>query len=153
MAPIEKDFEELLQLFNKHRVKYCIVGAYAVAFHAVPRYTKDIDLLVEPNEVNGSRIVAALADFGFGQLDISPADFAVPGRFIQLGYEPVRIDLSTSISGVTFSQVWKNRVRSTIGTQKVQYIGLKELIRNKKASGRKQDLADLDILRRANSKK
>lgn len=152
MAPIEKDFEELLQLFNKHRVKYCIVGAYAVAFHAVPRYTKDIDLLVEPNEENGKRIVGALADFGFGKLDISPADFTVPGRFIQLGYEPVRIDLSTSISGVTFDQVWKNRVRSTIGTHKVQYIGLKELIQNKKASGRKQDLADLELLQRARSK-
>lgn len=81
----ERDFEELLGLFNRHRVRYCIVGAYAVAFHARPRYTKDIDLLVEPSLENGRKIVAALKAFGFGSLKLTPEAFAQPGRFIQLG--------------------------------------------------------------------
>lgn len=146
MAKVEKDFEELLRLFNKHRVHYCIVGAFALGFHALPRYTKDLDLLVEPTEKNGERIVQALKDFGFGSLNITPKDFAKTGRFIQLGYEPVRVDVTTSIEGVSFQEVWKNKKKGMLGHAKVFFIGVDELVKNKKKAGRQQDIADLEIL-------
>ena len=142
----ERDFEELLRLFNKHRVRYCIVGAYAVAFHARPRYTKDMDLLVEPSIENGSKIVAALKEFGFGSLKLTPHDFIRLEQFIQLGYEPVRIDLITSITGCTFEQVWRHRVQGRYGRARTWFIGKGELIRNKRLSGRHQDKVDIEIL-------
>ncbi len=146
MKKVEKDFEELLKLFNKHRVKYCIVGAFAVAFHAVPRYTKDLDILVKPDELNGIQIVKALEAFGFASLKLSAKDFSKEGLYIQLGYEPLRIDLITSVEGITFQEVWKNKKSGFYGPVKTFFIGLKELIKNKRAVKRKQDLADLEIL-------
>ena len=151
MVRVEKDFAELLRLFNKHRVRYCVVGAFAVGFYAIPRYTKDLDVLVEPTEENGERICRALRDFGFGSLKIGPRDFSRKGSFIQLGYEPVRVDLITSIPGVTFEQVWRNRERGQYGRTRVFFIGRRELLKNKRVSRRKQDLADLEILRRVKS--
>ncbi len=149
MVRFEEDFAELLESFNKNGVRYLIVGAFAVGFHAIARYSKDMDILVEPSEDNGERICQALKEFGFGSLKISPGDFALKGRFIQLGYEPVRVDLITSISGVTFEQAWKNRARGRYGRGFAYFIGLKDLIRAKRASRRKQDLADLEILTKA----
>lgn len=142
----EKDFEELLGLFNKHKVKYCVVGAFAFGFHAKPRYTKDMDIFVEPSSENGKRIVSALKDFGFEGLDITPKDFAKTGRFIQLGYEPVRVDIITSIQGCRFSSAWKNKVIGYYGKQKVFFLGLNNLIANKRLSNRRQDKVDLEIL-------
>lgn len=142
----EKDFEELLRLFNKNKVKYCIVGAYAVAFYAEPRYTKDMDIFVEPNKDNARRIIKSLAEFGFKSLTLEEKDLIQKGKIIQLGYEPVRIDLITSIEGCDFKEVWKNRTIGSYGKQKVLFIGLNELIKNKKKSGRKQDSVDISIL-------
>ena len=142
----EQDFVELLQLFNKHRVRYCIVGAYALAFHARPRYTKDMDLLIEPSLRNGRKLVNALKDFGFDSLKLTPADFNQPGRFIQLGYEPVRIDLITSLGDLTFEQVWRHRVLGRYGDVRVSFIGRDEFIRSKEIAGRRQDQADLEQL-------
>ena len=146
-------FVELLRLFNKHGVRYSIVGSFAVAVYAMPRYTKDLDILVEPTVTNGERICRALRDFGFGSLNIKPKDFAQKDRFIQLGYEPLRIDLLTSIDGVTFDRVWRHKKVERFGSEKTYFIGLGELIKNKKASGRKQDLVDLEILRKIERKK
>jgi hypothetical protein len=143
---VEKDYEELLRLFNKNKVKYCIIGAYAVALYAKPRYTKDIDILVEPNIKNAERIIRTLNEFGFGSLNLSKEDFSKKNKIVQLGYEPVRIDIITSIPKATFKQIWENKVKGTYGKEKVFFIGLNELISNKKASRRKQDLADLDVL-------
>lgn len=142
----EKDYEELLKLFNRNKVKYCIVGAYAVAFYARPRYTKDMDILIEPDIENSRRILKALNQFGFERLPLREEDFSKRDRIIQLGYEPVRIDIMTSIEGCTFQLVWKNKVHGIYGKEKVFFIGLNELIKNKKASKRKQDKVDLDIL-------
>jgi hypothetical protein len=153
MAKVEKDFEELLRLFNKHKVRYCIIGAFAVGFYARPRYTKDLDIIVEPSLKNGEKIIAALKDFGFSSLDLTPKDFSIKGRFIQLGYEPIRIDLTTAIEGLSFTAIWKNRKKGVLGKTKVNFIGLAELIRNKKKSKRKQDLADLEILKPPSAKK
>lgn len=153
MEKFEKDFAELLGLFSRHGVRYLVVGAFAVGYHAIPRYSKDLDILVEPTQENGRRICEALRDFGFGSLKISPRDFASKGRFIQLGYEPVRVDLITSIAGVTFGNAWKNRARGRYGTGPAYFISLKDLIRAKRASRRKQDLADLELLVKAAAKK
>ena len=148
MQKAEPDFAELLRLFNKHDVRYCVVGAFAVAAYGHPRYTKDLDVFVWPQKGNGERICRALRDFGFGSLAINPADFAKKGRVIQLGYEPVRIDLVTAIDGVTFEQVWKNKRSRKFGPVRVFFIGLDDLIKNKRTSGRKQDLADLQTLQK-----
>jgi len=141
-----KESEELLKYFNKHKVKYCIVGAFALAFHAKPRYTKDMDILVEASLENGKNIVAALKDFGFETLKLSSKDFVEKKQIIQLGYEPVRVDLLTSIEGVDFVSVWAHKVASKYGKQKAYFIGLDDLMKNKQSSARLQDLADLKVL-------
>lgn len=143
---VEKDFEELLGLFRKNKVKYCIVGAYALALYAKPRYTKDMDILVEPSIENAYRIVNSLAEFGFKKTGLKAGDFTQERRIIQLGYEPIRVDIVTSIDGCNFEEIWKNKRISRLGKQKVFFIGRKELIKNKKASGRIQDKEDLRIL-------
>jgi len=142
----EKDYEELLGLLNKNRVKYCIVGAYAVAFHAMPRYTKDIDILIEPTKVNARRILKALDEFGFGSLKLSERDFTEKESIIQLGYEPVRVDIITSIEKLDFEKIWKQRKKGQYGKIKVNFIDLENLIESKKISGRNRDKADLEIL-------
>ena len=93
----EKDYEEFLELLNKHNVRYCVIDAFAVAFHARPRYTKDIDIFVEPTTDNAKKLLIALDEFGFGSLNLAVNDFTTRGNIIQLGYEQVRIDIITSI--------------------------------------------------------
>lgn len=143
----------MLGSFNSNGVRYCIVGAYAVGYHARPRYTKDMDILVEPQIDNARRILKSLREFGFGSLPLSEEDFSREGRIIQLGYEPVRIDLITSIAGCSFEGVWKNRVRGRYGKERAYFIGLRDLMRSKKASRRKQDKADLELLLAASRRK
>ncbi len=146
---LERDYEELLKLFNRHKVKYCIVGAFALAYYVRPRYTKDLDITVEASPENGKKIIAALEEFGFGSLDLSPDDFAKEKEVIQLGYEPIRIDLLTSIKGVKFKDLWKNKKTGTYGKQKVFFANIDHLIKNKAALNRAQDKADLAALRSA----
>ncbi len=150
---VEKDYEGLLRLFNKHKVKYCIVGAFAVAFYAKPRYTKDIDILVEPSAGNSKKIINALNEFGFKSLGLKPADFIEKGKIIQLGYEPVRIDLITSIQGCSFEEVWKGKKKGIYGKERVYFIGIKALIKNKMTCHRPQDKLDLKLLLKAKSQK
>lgn len=150
---VEKDYEELLKLFNKNKVRYCIVGAYAVAFYARPRFTKDIDILVEPEIKNAHRIIKSLGEFGFESLRLTEKDFSQENKIIQLGYEPLRADILTSIEGCGFKEVWENKRTSRYGRQKVFFIGINELIKNKIASKRKQDKVDLDILLQSRSNK
>jgi len=146
MAKVEKDYEELLRLFNKNKVRYCIVGAYALAFYARPRYTKDMDILVEPAIENAARIIRSLQEFGFKSLALTEKDFSQQNRIIQLGYEPLRVDILTSIEGCSFKEVWRNKITFRYGRQKAFFIGIGELIKNKKSSNSKQDKVDLDIL-------
>ena len=131
---------------NAQRVKALIVGGYAVAFHAKPRFTKDIDLLVEPTPDNAHRLLQALRDFGFGAVDLAVDDFTTPGRVVQLGFAPNRVDLMTAIDGVSFTEAWTGRASGRFGAVPVWYIGKAELVRNKRAIGRAQDLADLETL-------
>ena len=143
---LQPDFKELLALFNARRVEYLIVGAYALAFHGAPRYTGDIDLLVRPAPDNAKAILAALADFGFASLGLSEGDFLQPDRVIQLGVPPVRIDLLTSLTGITWEEANAHRVAGQYGDLPVYFIGKTEYIRNKKATGRKKDEADIEAL-------
>jgi len=143
---IYPDFLELFELFNAHSVEYLVVGGYALAFHGAPRNTGDIDVWVKPDKINAGRILEALNAFGFGSLNLSADDFIHPDKIIQLGYSPVRIDLITSISGVSWDEAVKHKVKGPYGKVSVNFIGLKEFIKNKKASGRLQDLADLERL-------
>jgi len=142
----EKDYEEFLTLLNKHKVRYCIIGAFALAFHARPRYTKVIDILVEASADNAKKILKALDEFGFGSLNLTVEDLAAEGNIIQLGYEPVRIDIMTSIKGLDFTKVWREHVTGPYGQQIVNYIDRQNLIKSKKLSDRIQDKADLELL-------
>lgn len=143
---VQPDFKELLALFNEHRVSYVIVGGYALAFHGVPRYTGDPDIYVNPDRDNAQRIVAALDAFGFASLGLKATDFEQPDQVVQLGFAPVRIDLITSITGVSWDEAVVGRVSSTYGDVPVYYIGREQLVSNKRATGRKRDLADLEAL-------
>ncbi len=140
------DFEEWLALLNAHGVDYLIVGAHALAHHGVPRYTGDLDILVRPDEDNARRIVAALADFGFASLGLTVEDFCRPDRVVQLGVPPVRIDLLTSLTGVSWDEVAAARVSGRYGSVPVAYLGRPQFIANKRAIGRAKDLADIEAL-------
>jgi hypothetical protein len=119
MTESTKDFEELLECFMRHSVRFVIVGAHALAHHAKPRYTKDLDLFVDASSDNGRRIVEALDEFGFGGIGINEADFQEPGRILQLGVAPNRVDIMTSITGVSFAEAWHSRVEGSYGRASV----------------------------------
>ena len=141
-----RDFCELLECFNAAGVKAIIVGAYALGFHGAPRMTGDLDLLVQPSADNAKRAMEALAAFGFGEAGLAAADFQQPDVVVQLGVPPVRVDLLTGITGVTWEEAWAGRITGDFGGVPVAFIGLTELRRNKLAAGRHKDLADLEAL-------
>jgi hypothetical protein len=143
---VQPDFKELLELFNAHRVEYLIVGGYALAFHGAPRYTGDLDLFINQSSENAARILAALEAFGFGSLNLTTADFTTSDQVVQLGVPPVRIDLLTSITGVTWQEAYENRVLGEYGGVPAGFIGREQFVANKRASGRHRDLADLEAL-------
>jgi hypothetical protein len=143
---VQPDFRDLLALLNAHEVAYLIVGGYALAFHGAPRFTGDIDIYVRPDSQNARRVIAALADFGFGSLGISTDDFERIEHVVQLGVPPVRVDLMTSITGVSWEEADAGKERGTYGELPVFYLGRREFVANKRATGRRKDLADLEAL-------
>jgi len=143
---ISKDFEEFLQLLNEHKVRYLVIGGYAVAIHARPRFTNDLDVFVDTERPNAESVLAALKDFGFGDVGIMLDDLTNVDQVIQLGFPPFRIDLLTSITGVSFPEAWERRVTAKYGKQAVFFISKQDLITNKKGMGRKRDLEDVDEL-------
>ena len=143
------DFRDLFAALNAAGARYLLVGGYAVAFHAEPRFTKDLDVWTEPTPANAPRVHEALQAFGAPLQDLAAGDLARPGLVFQMGVPPNRIDIVTSIDGVEFGDAWPGHVDTTYGDQAVPVIGRVELIRNKRASGRPQDLLDLEILERA----
>jgi hypothetical protein len=140
------DFKEFVQSLNDNGVCYLVVGGYAVALHGHPRYTKDLDVWLWLDRDNALQVVAALDQFGFGTLGLEPEDFLVADQIIQLGYPPNRIDLLTSLPGVEFGECYDERVVVELDGVAVNFIDLKNLRKNKLASGRYQDLADLENL-------
>jgi predicted nucleotidyltransferase len=143
---MNQDFKEFIQSLNDNQVRYLVVGGYAVAFHGYPRYTKDIDIWIELSNENAARVVKALDQFGFTSLGLKQSDFLVADQIIQLGFPPNRIDLITSLEGVTFDECFDKRLRVEIERVEVNFIDLDNLRKNKRSTGRLQDLADLEKL-------
>ncbi len=149
MRELSNDLREFVHLLNAKTVKYVIVGAWAMAFHARPRYTGDVDFFVEPSPENASKLMEVIEDFGFGGIGIEAADFLQSDCVIQLGRAPNRVDLLTGISGVTFQEAWSGRVAANLSGVEVAVIGRAHLMRNKRAANRAKDRADLEALERA----
>ena len=143
---LSRDFKEFIESLNASNVRYLVVGGYAVALHGCPRYTKDLDVWIEPKIQNANNVLNALTAFGFGSLDITADDFLEEGNIIQLGYPPNRIDLITSLKGLMFENCYPERVQVEIQGVLIDFIDIENLKTNKKATGRPQDLADLENL-------
>ena len=144
---LHQDIREFIELCLSRKVEFLLVGGYALAFHGAPRFTEDIDLLVLVSPENADKLHSVLADFGFGEVGITRDDFLDADQVIQLGRAPNRIDILTGISGVTWQDAWASRTQVHLDGIEIQVIGKRELIRNKQATGRPQDLADLARLR------
>ncbi len=143
---LNQDFKEFIQLLNDNQVKYLVIGGYAVAVHGYPRYTKDIDVWIEMSLENAEKLMVALTEFGFGSLGLTTEDFQTSDQIIQLGYPPNRIDLITTPDGIDFETCYQAKIEVIIDNIPVNFIDLDNLRKNKQASGRLQDLADLENL-------
>jgi predicted membrane-bound mannosyltransferase len=138
---LSKDLREFVELLNSRKIKYLLVGGYAVAYHGLPRYTEDIDFLIEISSENAVLVAAAVNDFGFAKF--KPKDFQKSEVVVQLGRAPNRIDLLTSVTAVSFEEAWKTKIKTKLDGLPVWVISLELLVRNKLATGRPQDLADV----------
>ncbi|MBL8088975.1 MAG: hypothetical protein KF758_04660 [Anaerolineales bacterium] len=143
---LNQDFKEFIQSLNDNEVKYLVVGGYAVALHGYPRYTKDMDIWVDMSAENAEKILKALDAFGFGSLGIEASEFTIENQMLQLGNPPGRIDLLTTLPGVEFSECYSSRTIIEVDGVSVNFIDLENLKKNKKATGRHQDLADIENL-------
>lgn len=143
---VEKDFEDFIKLLNKFEVRYLIVGAYAMALYAEPRNTGDIDFFYDRSQINVDKLLKVLCEFGFSNLNIKQKDLIEKNIVFQLGVQPVRIDLISSISGVEFKPAFNSKTQTMFGNTTAYFISKEFLIKNKRAVGRKKDLADLDLL-------
>ena len=138
------DFLDLLRAFAAADVRFLIVGAYALALHGRPRATGDLDVWIEVIPQNARRVLNALSEFGAPLADISEADLATPGVVYQIGIPPGRIDILTDLTGITFAEAWLDRLRRPFGDVEVDFIGRASFLRNKRATGRARDLADIE---------
>jgi len=141
-----KDFKEFIQLLNKNQVEYLVVGGYAVGFHGYPRYTGDIDIWINPLKSNVNKMASVLEEFGFSPQHFNIDDFRIKDNIVRIGFPPNRIDLMISIDGVIFDDCYPNRLVFDLGEAKVNFIGFKDLIKNKKACNRTKDKIDLENL-------
>jgi hypothetical protein len=147
-----QDFNEFLSIFNDHKIKYLVVGGYAVGFHAQPRATKDLDLFIKPDPDNGKAVYSALAKFGAPVAGLRPDDFIKPGFFFRMGKAPLMIEILPDIRGVDFDRAWEKRIETTVDPEtrlRAFFISRDDLIASKLAAARPQDLADVDALRKA----
>lgn len=140
---VSPDYEDLFSTLNAYKIKYLVVGAHAVAYHAQPRFTKDLDVWVPAVLNESKRVYEALKAYGAPLRDLTPGSFADPGMILQIGVAPVRIDIMTGLPGVTAQEAWKRRVKSRYGRAAIHVLGFSELIKAKQTSGRPQDKLDL----------
>lgn len=140
---MSSDYRDLLAAFNDHEVEFIVVGAHALAAHGHVRATKDLDVWVNPTSQNAERVLSALDAFGAPLFGLTAEDLTTPGVIFQLGVEPVRIDVLTSIAGVSFEEAWAGRFPTKFDDQAVAVLSREKLITNKRAVGRVQDLADV----------
>jgi hypothetical protein len=146
MIPIPRDFREFLSLLNRHRVKYLVIGGYAVGYHGYPRYTGDIDIFVATSPENGKGLVKVFREFGFADDHLAPEFFCDYGQVIRLGREPMKLEIVNKIDGVTFAECYARRERARLEDLRVNFIAYEDLLKNKRASGRHKDLQDLEVL-------
>ena len=143
---VNSDFSDLLRIFNARRVKYLVIGGYAVVQYAEPRFTKDLDMLIGTDTVNAEAVYQSLVEFGAPLTGLTPRDFSEEGFFFQMGVPPVRVDILMGIPGIQFEECWKRRVEVDFDDLKVIFISKEDLIASKRAAGRPQDLIDADLL-------
>jgi hypothetical protein len=143
---MNSDFRELLQAFTAQGVKYLIVGGYAVIHHARPRFTKDLDLWIEPTKENAQRVLKALRDFGIPLIDVEPGDFSEPGLQYVIGLPPVQFDFLTSVPGLEFTEAWDKKSIGKLGEMELNFLGIEDLRIAKRTASPPQDLVDLEEL-------
>jgi hypothetical protein len=143
---VNSDFSDLLKIFNANNVKYLVIGGYAVIQYAEPRFTKDLDLWISTDTSNAAAVYQSLLAFGAPLADLTEADFAEEGYFYQMGVPPVRVDVLMGVPGLNFAEAWERRVVVEFDDLPVPFIAKSDLIINKLASGRSQDLIDADLL-------
>jgi len=146
MIPLPRDFQDFLRLLNANAIRYVVIGGYAVAFHGYLRYTGDLDVFVELSAENADKLVRALQEFGFDLPELKPSLFLRKGRVVRMGREPMRLEILNQIDGVTFEECYQKRRVSKLGTLKINFISLPELLKNKTATGRQKDRADVEAL-------
>ncbi|MBI3694533.1 MAG: nucleotidyltransferase [Acidobacteria bacterium] len=146
--PTNSDFRELLSVLNDYDARYLVIGDYAVMLYTEPRFTKHLDLWVEPTIEDGSRVFEALGHFGALLAGVTPEDFSSEGFFYQMGSPPVRVDILTSVTGMRFEEAWPRRVERDLEGVRTPFISREDLIRIKSALGRRQDLMDVDALKK-----
>jgi predicted nucleotidyltransferase len=143
---LPRDFQEFLQLLNAHGVKYVVIGGYAVNFHGYVRFTGDLDVFVALSDESAQLLTAVFREFGFDLPDLKPELFLNRGRIVRLGHEPMRLEILNEIDGVSFEECYLNRVEAELGGHKVNFVALPQLLKNKRATGRLKDLADVEAL-------
>lgn len=144
---LNPDFKEFIELLNLNKVEYIVVGGYAVGFHGHPRYTGDIDFWIAISKENALKVIKVLNEFGFGHLSIQIEDLMNDDLIILLGYEPNRIDLLTSVTGLNFDEYYGQRIIANFDEIFVNFIDIRNLRKNKAATGRAKDLGDLENLK------
>ena len=146
MLPTNRDFRDLFFEFGERSVRYLVVGAYAVTHYSKPRFTKDLDIWIDPEPGNARKAWEALGAYGAPVKDITPADLSKPGNVLQIGVTTTRIDILTSVEGLVFEECWPRRTAGEYMDMRVNYVARADLIRNKKMVGRPQDLMDVRVL-------
>lgn len=143
---VNSDFSDLLKLFNDNNVRYLVIGGYALIQYAEPRFTKDLDLWISTDSENANAVFKALKEFGAPLSGLDASDFSEDGFFYQMGVAPIRVDILMGIPGGIFEQAWQDRNEIDFDGLQVPFISKQDLTKIKQASGRPQDLIDIDLL-------
>ena len=146
MEKLDRNFADFLRLLNSHGVEYLVIGGYAVGYHGFVRATGDLDVFVGISEKNAAALVTVFREFGFDSPAVNKTPFLEEGKVVRIGVPPLRLEVITGISGVTFAECYVSRIEAIIDGLPVPFIDLPSLLKNKAASGRPKDLADIDAL-------
>jgi predicted nucleotidyltransferase len=146
MEKLDRNFADFLKLLNSHRVEYLVIGGFAVGYHGFVRATGDLDVFVGISPQNAAALVSVFTDFGFAPPEVRPNLFLEAGKIVRVGMPPIRIEILNSISGISFAEAYPKRIEEIIGGIRVPFIDRESLLRNKAASGRMRDLADIEGL-------
>jgi hypothetical protein len=146
---LNPDFSDLLSAFSDAEARFLVVGAYATILYTAPRFTKDLDIWIDATPENAERVYRALQKFGAPLADLKIEDLSAPETVFQIGVEPNRIDIVTSIDAVLFADAWSRRTQTSYGSVPIPVIGFDDLLKNKRAVGRAQDLLDVEQLEKA----